>query len=219
MAAIADRGRWTLSEVLTRAADVFVLGALWLIGSVPIVTVLTASTAVTAVTEQWQEGSSSSTWQSFWDHYRSTLGPAVRTQLVLMVPLVVAVVDLAYTALHGIASLGSALVLVVGMLLLVATLATGLSAAVQLSRTPQGGVDSAALMESGVLSTRRVLRGAVMTCIVLPLRSTVVALTALSALCLSLLLPLVTPFTVVGVIELHRRTVNAPTSSQVRQPR
>ena len=63
MAAIADRGRWTLSEVLTRAADVFVLGALWLIGSVPIVTVLTASTAVTAVTEQWPEGSSSSTWQ------------------------------------------------------------------------------------------------------------------------------------------------------------
>lgn len=193
MAVNTVQDRWTLLEVLTRVADVFVLGALWLLGSLPVVTALASWSALIAVTARWKEGSCSSTWQTFWEHYRAVLGTGTRAQLMLLVPALVGLADLAFVSARGMTSLGSALVLVVGMVLLVGSCALGLQAAVTLSRPTAAGA-------------RALLREAGVRCLLHPLRALGPVPIALAALGLSLVLPLVIPFAVVAVGELTRRT-------------
>lgn len=206
----AVREPWSVGELLSRLVDAFVLGALWVVASLPVVTVLAAGAGADAVTSAWQRRRPVTVWATFWPAFRAALAPAVRAQLVLAVPVAAGVVDLAYAVTHR-GELAGVVALGVGLLLVAASAAVG--AAVPALVTMRLGADEAAasMATPARLGVRALLGDAALVAARSPGRTLatlgVLVLAGYAVVLMPAMLPLAVTATAYGVGALTRGAI------------
>lgn len=202
------REEWTFADVLARAVDAFLLGALVVLSSVPVVSVLAAGAGADAVVASWRERRVEPVWRTFWTAFRASCPALLRVQLVLVAPVAIAAVNLLYVTADD-RGLAGVPVLAVALLLLASTAGVATSAPVLARLAPE--LDARRLLVvSAVVVARTPVRALG--------RSLVLLLTALMTYLVPALLPLlITPAAAVLGLDaraaLRRATAHpAPTT-------
>lgn len=84
-----------LMRFLSRVADMMLLNALWVISCLPIITIGAATTAMYHVTLKLAKGEEEGIFKTYWRGFRANFLPATKVFLILLVPMLIVVADVA----------------------------------------------------------------------------------------------------------------------------